>query len=287
MTDMQVNRWLLFTDGVGPIPQMAPHAGWGVAVSEESSTSPSPQVELFGPVCIHTADARWVGAESETNNTGELTAMIEALLWLESEAPGPPEVHATILYDSTYAHASVTSQSNPTTNEKLVAKSRAIFERVSRIRPFDFVYVRGHSGNLGNNHADRLAGLGTTGQQTTQSARWLLPLAAPPPVHPLQVDHCCRCGRVFSGPSYARRLAVHEAYCKAANSFRGKHRGEAANGRTMFGRLATFTKKSVGVPLCLLAFAHFAWSCSPKAYLMNGSCNTKKNAHNGRQMLRL
>ena len=124
-------------------------------------------------------------------------------------------MHATILYDSTYAHASVTSQSNPTTNEKLVAKSRAIFERVSRIRPIDLVYVRGHSGNLGNDHADRLAGLGATRSTNHPICSMVTSSRAPPPVHPLQVDHCCRCGRVFSGPSYARQLAGHEAYCKA------------------------------------------------------------------------
>ena len=39
-------------------------------------------------------------------------------------------------------------------------------------------------------------------------------LWVPLPISPLLVDHCWRCGRVFSGSSYARQLAGHEAHCK-------------------------------------------------------------------------
>ena len=78
----------------------------------------------------------------------------------------------------------------------------------------DFFFVKGHSGDKGNDQADRLADLGARGKQTLQSQRWLSPLNEAPPVKPLHMDHCWRCNRVYSGPSHARQLAGHEAYCK-------------------------------------------------------------------------
>ena len=258
------SRWVLFTDGAGPVPGKALFAGWGVAVWDESSLSPSPHVELYGPVCTTVADSRWIGADSATNNTGELTAMVEALLWLESEATGPAEVPATIFYDSTYAYNALTSSPQPAANDVLVTKARAIFDRVRQVRPIDFKYFRGHSGNQGNDHADRLAGLGANGLQTTQSCRWLIPMASPPPVNPLQIDHCWKCGRVFSGESFARQLAGHEAYCQGdimvgrpdsynagqvvVSSSHGSHRRDRASGLTMLGKLGTCTKKSAEAP---------------------------------------
>ena len=209
-----VEVWRIFTDGAGPQKGVTNTAGWGVAIWEDSSSATSPTFELFGPVCIYSSENRWIGAESHTNNVGELSAMVEALLWLEAEAPGNDTVPAVIYYDSTYAFNAITGQFQPEANTDLVFKARNILSRVRHKRAIEFEYVKGHSGNPGNDHADRLAGKGSKGQQSTQSARWLIPLKGPPPVNPLLVDHCWRCGVVYSGPSYARQLAGHEAYCK-------------------------------------------------------------------------
>ena len=59
-----------------------------------------------------------MGAEVATNNVGELAAMIEALLWLEAEAPGPAEVPATIFYDSFYAYGAITGAHAVGANDK-------------------------------------------------------------------------------------------------------------------------------------------------------------------------
>lgn len=45
------------------------------------------------------------------------------------------------------------------------------------------------------------------------SSRWTLPIGSPSPSDPLLTDFCWRCGQVFTGTSYARQLAVHEAHC--------------------------------------------------------------------------
>ena len=160
-------------------------------------------------------DSRWIGAGSRTNNVGEVTAMVEALLWLQYEAPGPESAPATIFYDSTYAFNALTGTDDPEANLDLIRKARAVFASASSTRNVFFRRVKGHSGDLGN---DRLAGRGARGEQSSQSARWLSPMNVPAAIDPLLIDHCWRCGRVYSGPSYARELPGHEAHCKIAGA---------------------------------------------------------------------
>ena len=111
----------------------------------------------------------------------------------------PPSTPATLHFDSTYAQQIITEQSEPTTNIELVKQARSIYRRVSTQRLISWNKVVAHFNNHGNEYADFLAGEGSKGHQTK---------------HPLLTDWCWRCGTVFSGPSYARQLAGHEAYCK-------------------------------------------------------------------------
>ena len=92
--------WILNTDGSGPKTPQG-FAGWGVAIwsaNEQGPQSTLPTVELFGPVPLQPWDVRWLGATVASNNTGELTAMAEALLWLDQEAPGDPTLPALIRF---------------------------------------------------------------------------------------------------------------------------------------------------------------------------------------------
>ena len=207
-----VTGWELNTDGSGASDE-GPHAGWGIAVWVEGVRSVLPEFELFGPVPLQSWEPRWMGADIASNNVGELTAMLEALLWLEQEAPSDAGLPARIRFDSTYAHSIITGAYRPHVNLKLASEAKKVFERVSQLRPLAFEKVKGHSGYPGNDHADYLAGLGSKGQQTRQSSRWLIPVGRPAPVQPWQVDWCWRCGKVFSGPSHARQLAGHEGQC--------------------------------------------------------------------------
>ncbi|CAK9016044.1 unnamed protein product [Durusdinium trenchii] len=205
--------WALYTDGAGP-DDRHPGAGWGVAIWEGSLSSDLPNFELFGPVPTAEWDARWLGARTASNNTGELTAVAEALLWLEKEAPGPACAPATIWFDSTYAHDIITGISAPAANEELATTAVDIYRRISTLRVIQWCKVKGHSGNPGNDYADALADKGRAGEQTRHSPRWLLPVGSPAPCDPLLTDHCWRCGKVYTGLSHARQLAGHEAYCK-------------------------------------------------------------------------
>eukprot|EP01050_Picozoa_sp_SAG11_P005318 SAG11_NODE_369_length_10077_cov_34.025857_4_plen_77_part_00 len=56
--------------------------------------------ELYGPVENDSSSAYYVGAERGTNQTGELTGVIQALLWLRANAKGRP---AVIVVDSVSA----------------------------------------------------------------------------------------------------------------------------------------------------------------------------------------
>ena len=168
----------LYTPTV-PVPQPGAHAGWGVAIWESAAKSLLPDFELFGPVPLDPRDKRWPGASVATNNTGELTAMVEALLWLEQEAPGAPDLPAMILFDFTYSHDVLTGTATPTANQELIEEGQRVLERAKAKRLICWAKVRGHSGNLGNDYADHLAEQGAAGKQTRHCARWLLPMGAP------------------------------------------------------------------------------------------------------------
>ena len=192
-------------DGSGP-SEGHPYAGWGVGIWESRLTSFFPDFALWGPVPVEQWDPRWLGALQPTNNTAEVTAIAEALIWLDTEAPGPEHIPATLWYDSTYAVDAITKDHYPEHNTELILKVRELLQTVSAKRALDFQKVKAHSGNHGNEQADRLANKGATGSQTNMSSRWTLPIGSPSPSDPLLTDFCWR-------TSYARQLAGHEAHC--------------------------------------------------------------------------
>jgi ribonuclease HI len=89
-------------------------AGWGFAAVNGNT----PIQEMWGPVVIDPGDCAYLGAEHGSNNTGELCAITEALLWLRDfEDTGRA---AVICYDSEYAHKMTTGEWRPKENIKLV-----------------------------------------------------------------------------------------------------------------------------------------------------------------------
>ena len=103
-------------------------------------------------------------------------------------------------------------------NQELVSNIQTILLSASSKRNIEWVKVKGHSNDNGNDYADKLAELGAAGKQTKQWSRWLLTVGSPSPSHPLLTDCCWKCGIVYSGPSYARQLAGHEAYCSVPSA---------------------------------------------------------------------
>eukprot|EP00969_Alexandrium_andersonii_P011847 516336-Alexandrium_andersonii.AAC.1 len=63
---------------------------------------------LFGPVVLDRSSPFFLGAEVASNNTGEISAIAEVFLWLETQLSVRPRPRIRICYDSTYAANIVT-----------------------------------------------------------------------------------------------------------------------------------------------------------------------------------
>ena len=109
-----VTGWVLNTDGSGASDE-GPHVGRGSALR-------TARVRAFRPGAL---------LDGSRHCVGELTAMLEALLWLEQEAPGDAGLPARIRFDSTYAYCIITGAYHPHVNLKLASEAKKIFERVS------------------------------------------------------------------------------------------------------------------------------------------------------------
>ena len=103
-----------------------------------------------------------------SNNTGELSAIGEALLWLKENNDPAVYPAAVIHYDSEYAAKSVTGEFNGPKNRPLYSKIRDILQRLTAVEAvspmrIDFEHVKGHSNDIWNDRADRLANKGSSG----------------------------------------------------------------------------------------------------------------------------
>ena len=87
-------------------------AGWGAVVVDGCLGVPPvggvATAELYGPVTLDASSPHFLGTEVGSNNTGELSAVCEALRWLiEADFLSPPRPAtprpACICYDSEYA----------------------------------------------------------------------------------------------------------------------------------------------------------------------------------------
>lgn len=200
--------WRLFTDGsFNPLHPNA--AGWGVAVYDATDNQDQHCLfKLHGPVLLDDTDQRFLGAEQYSNNTGELSAIAEALIWLDEESPGSSHLPAEIVYDSQYAADITTGKATPHTNLTLAEHCHQLYKLISHKRPLTLRWIRGHSNSPGNDMADQLAHLGRTSTPTNQSKRWTAPHQ-----HQLttaKAETCRKCGRLFFG---ARKCARHERDC--------------------------------------------------------------------------
>ena len=110
-----------------------------------------------GPVVLGEQSLGWRGAERATNNTGELTAILEALEWAaESRLEG-----VVIRVDSQYAACMTRGEWKAKVNRKLVAQCREALGRAEgKGCEVGWRHVKGHSGDKWNDRADELADLG-------------------------------------------------------------------------------------------------------------------------------
>ena len=140
-----------YTDGAGTkgkATRVTP-AGWGWCVKQGQDW-----IDACGPVCTDPSHIKYLGARIGSNNTGEITAIIEALLFaLEHEY-----THVTILSDSQWAINMITGKWRPKTNKDLVFLAQKLAFKSGLATTLH--WVKGHAGQAGNERADQLAAQG-------------------------------------------------------------------------------------------------------------------------------
>jgi ribonuclease HI len=167
-----VEQLWLYTDGSCPGNQnvQTQHnpAGWGVCIVRPGGSEPL--AELYGPVVTDQSEPGYLGAEVGSNNTGELSAICEALRWLRDERRHGP-VGAAIRYDSTYAANIASGLFKAHKNKRLAAEAQRLFREVSALHTVALEHVRGHTGERWNERADQLANLGAAGRRSVPPHR--------------------------------------------------------------------------------------------------------------------
>ena len=151
-----------------------PCAGWGfTAMTNRPRLGDKPMVEACGPVQINTGENFYISASRAKNNTAEMPVVIEALFWLNT-CVERETLHANndvlITVDSLYVKGLI--------EEKFFARESRVLARLlrpmwkvtkERIR-LHIRWIRGHSGDVENSIADRLAGAGA--RQELQHRWW-------------------------------------------------------------------------------------------------------------------
>jgi ribonuclease HI len=172
---VEANEIAIFTDGACAgnknVAVSACPAGWGAIVVEGCLGDPPSGgvtlAELYGPVDLDAASPHYLGAEVGSNNTGELSAVCEALRWLcEHETSARA---AVICYDSEYASNQAQGIHKAHKNVALAKRSHALLAQARTKRPVRFLHVKGHSGHKWNDAADSAANRGATGARSSAS----------------------------------------------------------------------------------------------------------------------
>ena len=129
-------------------------AGWGFVVVGGKGEVVD---EQCGPVVTDKQSPHFLGAECGSNNTAELSAICQALIWL-LEKKGRESV--TLCFDSNYAAMIASGQWKAKQNLELAKRARELFQQVEVHCNISLKHVKGHSGHKWNDHADLLANKG-------------------------------------------------------------------------------------------------------------------------------
>ena len=162
--------WAIYTYGGIRVVDGETFAGWGVI-----SRSPHGRIYvMFGPVVTAEAHLAFSGARAQSNNTAEMTAMIEALSFLGSRGPVTHD-EQSLCYDSTHAAGICLGTIQARTHVQLALACQQSMIRVQHRLRLTMQHVSGHSGNLGNECADHAAALGTFGLISSHNvaSRWI------------------------------------------------------------------------------------------------------------------
>ena len=169
--DNDFRGWAIHTDGGTRAENGETFAGWYVI-----ARSPYGRIDMmFGPVITTEAHPAFSGARTHSNNTAEMSAMIEALSFLGPRGPVARDVDSCIYDDSKHAAGVCLGTIQARTHVQLaLACQRSMLCAQHRPR-LTMQHVYGHTGNLDNECADRAAALGSLGLSSSHSVatRWV------------------------------------------------------------------------------------------------------------------
>ena len=125
-------------------------AGWGAWMCNKNKEAIA---DLWGPVVTDPKDEFYCGCTGATNNTGELTGMLNALYWAKQHGGHEP---FAICFDSMYAKNITTKVWNAKANKGIakLCQDALTAENERRQGGVHFVHVKGHSEDKGNDKAD-------------------------------------------------------------------------------------------------------------------------------------
>jgi ribonuclease HI len=134
------------------------YAGWGFIVYDfgEHVRKDLELFTAFGPVEIRNGTSGFLGATRKTNNTAELHAFIESAIWAY-----PLETTALRFnVDSLYVIRLLRGEFVARENISISILAQHWWDVLRRKHNCTLVWVKGHSGDIGNERADELAELG-------------------------------------------------------------------------------------------------------------------------------
>jgi len=145
---------VLYTDGSTSLSSGT--AGW-IVFAHRSDTS---ETSLWGSVITDPAESNWIEASRRTNNTGEISAIYQALKWLSRDSklhsPGTPQ-RVNLLSDSVYCVRLFGD------NSIKAHCNKPLIQRICKLQhTLSISWIKGHTGASipdaqGNARADRLA----------------------------------------------------------------------------------------------------------------------------------
>ena len=129
---------------------------------------------MSGPVVTTDAHLVYAGARIHSNNTAEMSAIVEALSFLGPHGPVARDACSCVFYDSKHAVGVCLGTSHARTHGQLGLSCQQLSLKV-QLRPlFTMQRFYSHAENLGNECSDHAAALGTFGLVSNHnlSARW-------------------------------------------------------------------------------------------------------------------